>query len=352
MKISPLAQGGTPGQVLGNVEIGKTTTKMERARALARGETPAEASANGDSQSERIKSDIRRLKMRTNFSTNRDEPLPIDNVVAENVQTDKASAAAIEIPATDAVEGAESIIPDTTEQAVIEDTKPLSPQFAALAKQKRALQLERAEFDKLKQQLVDQHQGITSATELVAKLKSNPLSVLQEHGVTYDQLTEAILSGQGTDPEIQALKDKIAALEKGVDTKFQTREEQSEEAALTEMLYEAEALAKEGDAFEMIREGGSPAYDKVLRLIHTTYKKTGRVLDVSEAMGKIELQLLNDAEKFARIKKVQNKIAAPSPQSLQSQKPGMRTLTARDTASPISDKRARALAAFAGTLKR
>jgi hypothetical protein len=331
MKISPIAQSsGQPGESLSSVNTGRTADpiKMERARAIARGEKVAEQS--GDQQADRVQQDVRKLKMRTNFSTDRDAPAL--EAVAPPTET------------------AQSSTEDTSEPGAVEATQPLSPQFAALAKQKRALQVKEREL--LEREKALTANPTTGDAELIARLKSKPLSVLQEHGVTYDQLTEEILNGQGHNPEIQALKEEIAALKKGVDSQFQTREEQQEEAALTEMLYEAEGLAKDGDAFEMIRT--EDAYDEVLRLIHSTYKKTGRVLDVQEAMNTVENRLLARAEKLASINKVRAKIAPPESTQLQpQQKPqGMRTLTARDTATPVMDRRARAIAAAMGTLKR
>lgn len=340
MKISPVAQSsGQPGESLTSTNVGRTADpiKMEKARAIARGEKVPDQPADRDA--DRSRPDVRRLKMRTNFSTNRDEHL---NVPKETTAEKPDKQA--DIPD-------QSSIQDPSEQGVTEVTAPLSPQFAALAKQKRALQLERADIDKQKAELAEL-KGMKPSTDLIAKLKSDPLSVLQEHGVTYDQLTEAILSGQGHNPEIQALKEELAALKKGVDSQFQTREEQQEEAALTEMLFEAEGLAKDGDAFEMIRT--EDAYDEVLRLIHSTYKKTGRVLDVTDAMNTVENRLLAKAEKLASINKVRAKLAPPESPQLQSQQrpQGMRTLTARDTATPTLDRRARAIAAAMGTYKR
>lgn len=340
MKVSPIAQSsGQPGQSLGSVDVGRTADpiKMERARAIARGEKVTEQT--GDPQADRAQRDVRKLKMRTNFSTNRDEPI----VNAEETATQQPDK-----EPDISTQSTQSSTEDASEPGVTEATAPLSPQFAALAKQKRALQLERAQLDKDKAELA-KPQGSGDA-DLVARLKARPLSVLQELGVTYDQLTDEILNGPGHNPEIQALKEEINALKKGVETQFQTREEQQEEAALTEMLYEAEGLAKDGDAFEMIRS--EQAYDEVLRLIHSTYKKTGRVLDVTDAMNQVEDRLLTRAEKLASINKVRAKIAPPEAPPLQPQQRGMRTLTARDTAAPVSDRRARAMAAFSGTLKR
>lgn len=337
MKITPLAPSGagTPGQTLGSVDVGHTASPMrlERARAIARGEKVPEATP---AEVEQPRPNARSLKMRTNFSTNRD--LPVPEVEGSAVAETPAG------PTPEAPASPESSTPDAAEPGAVEATQPLSPQFAALAKQKRALQLERAEFEK-------QKAAGGNSEELIQKLKSNPLGVLQEHGVTYDQLTEAILNDQSQiNPEIEALKKEIKALKEGVDKTFQTNEQRQEEAALTEMLYEAESLAKEGENFEMIRT--EDAYDQVLRLIHSTYKKTGRVLDVSEAMNTVENQLLARAEKLASINKVRNKIVPPSPPPAQPAPRGMRTLTARDSASPALDRRARAIAAMTGTLKR
>lgn len=337
MKVTPIAHSsGQPGQALGSVDVGRTASpmKLERARAVARGEKVPEQAE--DPQANRIQQNVRSIRMRTQRSTNREEPIEEPGEATGAVAGEGAAAV--------------SSIPDNGEQAVVEATQPLSPQFAALAKQKRALQVKEREIQDREKALAAN--APTGDADLVARIKSDPLSVLQEHGVTYDQLTEAILAGgSGMNPDIQALKDEIKALKEGVDKTFITKEEQAEEAALTEMLYEAESLAKDGDAFEMIRERN--AYDRVLRLIHDTYKKTGRVLDVSEAMNKVEGALLDDAEKLARIKKVQSKLAPPATPPLQQQPPRqMRTLTARDSASTSMSARQRAIAAFNGTLRK
>src|ERR1019366_8411005 len=118
MKISsmPAGTGGNPGQTLGSVDVGRSASPMrlERAKAVAAGQTPAEPQEN----IEQPRPNVRSLKMRTNFSTNREE--------APMTEIDT-----IDAPVT------ESSIPETPEQGAVEATQPLSPQFAALAKQKR-----------------------------------------------------------------------------------------------------------------------------------------------------------------------------------------------------------------------
>lgn len=330
MKISPLIQGGgSPGQTLGSVDVGRTATpdKLARAKAIAAGHIVEEEKVENIEQP---RPNVRTIKMNTQRSTDREE-MPIEQVAAPTELTQESSA-------------------PVTNEAVTEETKPLSPQFAALAKQKRALQLERAQFEKDKAAAASvQPQG---QNDLVERLKSQPLSVLQEHGISYDQLTEALLaSNDGSSQKLREFEAKLAALEQGFEQKLSARDAQAEEAALTEMLHEAEALAKDGESYEMVRENN--AYDTVLRRIYDHFKKTGQILGVSEVMDKVESELLDKALKFAKLKKVQGKLVPEAPaQPLQPQQQQMRTLTNRDGATTLMSRRQRAIAAANGTLKR
>jgi len=306
--------------------------KIAAAKAIAAGETPVQPESRQIPSERDDDPQIKRIKMRTLASPLVYEP-PVE-----------------EAPAP------ESTIPDPSSQAsaVTEATKPLSPQFAELAKQRRALQVKERELAEREAKV-----GTTSPNmdEYISKadLATNPLKIF-ESGITYDQLTQALLSEQsGVNPEIQKLRQEIKALKEGVDQTLSSRDTQAEEAALTEMLYEAEALAKEGDAYEMVRE--RKAFDQVLRLIHSTYKKTGRVLGVPEAMSTIENQLLEESLKLASIGKVKSKLWTPPKEAedstpLQPQQKQMKTLTARDGVSAPLNRKTRAMQAFYGTLKR
>ncbi len=240
-------------------------------------------------------------------------------------------------------------ISDTSDptKAAPEATEPLSPQFVALAKQRRALQQERQEFERKKAEAEAapaQGGGIDRA-----RLKSDPLGVLLEEGVTYDQLTEAILANQsGGGAEFAALKAEIKALKEGVDKQLTDRDTQAEQQVLSEMKKEATALAAEGEDFEMVRETGSiPA---VMTMIERTYRETGEVLDVKEAMQCIEDELVTESLKIAGIKKVQGRMQPPAPAQQQQRPQQMRTLTNRDTAVQPMSRKQRALAAFRGEL--
>jgi hypothetical protein len=332
MKISPLASGtGSPGQVSGSVEVGKSASsqKLAAAKAIMTGETPIRVSQSDtptDPQVSRIQE--RRLKMSTNATPGRHE-----------------------VP----IEVEQSAIPDTIveAQATTEDTKPLSPQFAALAKQRRALQQERAQFEKEKASAQPTQDG---SSDLLARIKSEPLSVLREQGVLdddrfYNAMTEHILSNQGISPEIQNLKAEIKALKEGVDKTFIDKEAQQKQAVLSEMRKEAVLLAREGDAYELIRE--TQSIPDVISLIDRTHATSGEVLDVSDAMELVENELLKESLKIANMKKVQSKREpAYATQQQQNQPRQMKTLQNRDASPTTLDRKTRAIMAMNGTLKK
>lgn len=338
MKVTPVAQGtGTPA----GADIGQGRMPADRlaaAKAIAAGQSPmriAESDTPTDPQVERASRALKKIKMRTQVSP--------DRHIAEETPAIDAAA-----PVAETTQSGENATPDVAEPTQApEETKPLSPQFAALARQKRALQVKEREIAEREAKLVPPNMD-----EYVSKadLLANPLKVF-ESGVTYDQLTEAILSGQG-DSKIQALEAKIAALEKGVDTKLSERDNQAEQQVLSEMTREAKLLVAEGEDFALVREKGF--VPKAIKLIHETWKKSGEILDVSEALSLVEEELLKEEIKFASLEKVRSKLTPPQPEQQQPQpkNSGMRTLTNRDGATPSLGRRERAMLAFSNQLRK
>lgn len=239
--------------------------------------------------------------------------------------------------------------PDDTADGDIEATQPLSPQLAALAKQKRALQVKERELAEREKALASG--SATPADHIpLARLKSEPLSVLLENGVTYDQLTEAILADQsGNGTQMRDLQKKVDSLEEGFDKKLSERDQQAEKQVLAEMQREATRLAADGDTYELVRETGSVPH--VMQLIEQTYRTTGEVLDVTEAMQLVEDELIGESLKLAALKKVQGRLQPEATPTLQPQlRP--RTLTNRDSTVQSLSPKQRALLAFRGELKK
>lgn len=232
-------------------------------------------------------------------------------------------------------------------QAATEETKPLSPQLAALAKQRRALEVKERAIAEREKALEGRSPTQADVIDR-ARLKSDPLGSLLEAGVTYAELTEAVLANQNDSP-LRSMEAKLKALEEGFDKRFTDRDAQQEQQALAEMGREAKSLIAQGEEFELVR--ATRSVPTVLELIEKTYRQTGEVMDVKEALTLVEEELFKDISPLASLGKVQSRLAPKPVQPQQQQRP-MRTLTNRDTASVPLSAKARAIAAFNGTLKR
>lgn len=237
---------------------------------------------------------------------------------------------------------------DKDKEAAVEATQPLSPQLALLAKERRALQRRTKELELREKEV--QSKNSAEFIEL-SRLKNEPLRVLLENGVTYDQLTQAIMSGQGGNQETYDLQQKIKSLEANMDQKFTDQTTQQEKHVLLEMERDARSLVNSSDDFELVRINNS--VPKAVKLVERLYKERGELIDITEALKLVEDEHLKDAEKIALSKKLQSRFS-PVAQQMQStqRQTGMRTLTNRDTAAVSMSAKQRAVAAFYGNLKR
>jgi hypothetical protein len=331
MKITPIASGaaGSPSTNIHGAVEGSSASpdRVARAKAIAAGGEATIQVTQSDTPQEK-QPDVRRIVMKTNVSPDRDISLAEVEQMVENTL-----AANSEVP------------------PVIEDTKPLDPQFAALAKQRRALQAKERELTERAKALEAQSTSV-GVEALTARLKSEPLSVLQEYGVTYDQLTQDILATQNN-PEIRKLQAEVKVLREEIPKALADKDAAAEKQVLSEIRREANKMSESED-FEMVR--ATRSQPEVVELIHRIYKETGEILDVSEAMQLVEDDLVNESLKLANTKKVRSRLTPAQANKVQPQLPSqnkqIRTLTNRDTAKPVQSRRDRAIAAALGNLKR
>jgi hypothetical protein len=286
-------------------------------------------SAQADSQVSRVET-LRNMKMNT-----RATPLTASDLPPPGVEPEE------KLSNLDTTEG-ENAKSD-------EVTQPLSPQYAELARKRRALQVKERELAEKEKALMDKGQDGSYVS--MAELKSQPIKVLLENGLTWEQLTDHVVNYQGNS-QAYDFENKFKNLEKTIEEKFSNQEKQAEQQTLALMRKDAESLVAEGDTFELIRE--TKSVPDVMRLIERTYRESGEVLDVSEACQLVEDELFKEAEKLASLKKIQSKFQPPAPESQPQsrQQPIIRTLSNKHTASIPMDKKQRALAAFYGNLKK
>lgn len=249
--------------------------------------------------------------------------------------------------------------------------EPLSSQYAVLARKEKALRAQmqkfqaeqksfREEQERLKAQV--QPQKPNQSEELEARLKADPLGVLNEMGYTWDQLTQQALNQPSPDiieakRTMQALQAEIKALKDAQENARKSQEEQQTTAykqAVQQLKVETKYLVQNDPSFETIKETGS--YDDVVDLIERTFKEDGRLMSVEEAAQAVEDYLVEEALKLAKLKKIQERIKPVAPaetksQPVPAQQQPMKTLTNDVSAARKLSARERAVLAFEGKLK-
>ena len=256
-----------------------------------------------------------------------------------------------------------------------EDTAS-SRQFAQLARQEKALrakaQQQEQAFKAREAQLAVREAEIAAKdtqykTSYIPKdiLKQDPLSVLAEAGVSYDELTQQILNQQPTNPRTEAamsrLEAKIRQLEEQAEQGRKSAAEQQTQAyqaAVKQIRTDVDALIKSDPAFETIKATRSSK--DVVDLIEQVYQKDGVLLTVEEAATQVEDYLMEEAMKITRIDKIKKKLglaAQPKPVTSNTQppsepqKPQMKTLTNSTASTRKLNAKERAILAFKGELK-
>lgn len=346
MKISPIPTSGAGSTAIAEEGHSAGADRVARAKAVLAGQNPDAPPPRQDAQDRHlaaVQASIKRIKMRVNH-TPTEPQTPVETVAPE--------ATGSAIPDGSATTAAPEAAAPATEA-----TKPISPQFAALMKQQRALQVRERQIADRERAITEKETGTTPAPDLLARLKTDPLSVLDEQGVTYDQLTEAILArSQEQGPGYQRIQAELRALKEGLENQTKAvsdRDLAARAQVLSQMRKDADALVTtSGDTFELVKEAGLS--HKAVELVERTFDKTGEILDVEEALGMIEAQLLEDHLKFSKAKKLQQTQAPaqqPAGAKAPQQTPPIRTLTNRDGSRVPMSRRDRALLAFRGELK-
>ena len=248
----------------------------------------------------------------------------------------------------------------------------LSPRYAQLARQEKAiraraqaLKAEQAAVDKAKADLAAREAELTTKYVPKERLSRETLAVLAELGVDYNTLTSQAL-GEPQDPRdaaIAELKAELAEVKGKMEQtqkSFQDDKTQSYEQAKAQIKYNVAQLVSKDPNFETIK--ATDSISDVVDLIEQTFQEgldedhpKGTLLTVEEASQIVEDYLVVEAEKLARLSKIQKRLAPKEPtppapstkqdSSQQSQRPP--SLTNTMTGAPRKEYTARQRAMFA-----
>jgi hypothetical protein len=287
-----------------------------------------------------------------------DAPQPVAPVATDAVPPAPDAAA----PVAPTVEAAPQ--QSAKEKADAERWAALTKRETALQKQREALKTQEGEVAALRKQ-VEEHKAA------LARAKSDPLGTLKSLGLSYEDLTAAVLNDGKPAPslEIASVREEIAAMKREREEAQRAAAEaekallQQEQAAVLDS-FKAETrsfIDAHGDDYELIRLHG--AHEAVVDFIAKQFAQSvkdgqPRILSQKEAADAIEARLVEQAEKIAATKKLQQRLAAQKqPSDKQSGSPAQRRSVSNDlsaSTAPVSpalteaERIKRALAALDG----
>lgn len=270
---------------------------------------------------------------------------------------------------------------DTYNSAEVADTSPktsdkdpeLERQFRELSRRERqmrarqqqqeqTLKAREAELAAKEAAIKSKEQEYTQGYISKDQLKADTLRILSDAGVSYDDLTQQILSQGSVDPAtqtlIQRLEKKIQQLEEKASTSDRLVEEsqkQQYQAALRQIEMDVKSTVQNDPNFETIR--ATKSIPDVVQLIEEVYNKDGRLMTVEEACSEVEKYLVDEALKLTRIGKIKRQLSQTGQSDRVSQTAKvqqtqqMKTLTNAVSSTRKLSAKERAILAFKGELK-
>lgn len=318
--VEPRSRSGQPTQqpAKPEVTVGRnlpTTARAEALKAKLMGQAPTNAAPP------RVATTTARQEQYANLKSYAPQSLTTTTTTAHNQPLANVppppSGANPDAPAVEAVQQ-EPVLSQIDKSVEVKEepteaaSQPLSPQFVALAKKEQAIRKARQEL-KAQQEAFERERANYVAKE---SLKTDPLSALNELGLTYDKLTELQLSQQNPDPnqqtleQLEKLKAQLEERLSSFDQKLADRDKQAYDAAVNQIRRDVELLVDSDPSFETIKASGE--IGAVVELIEKVFHKEGQILTVEEAAKLVEEALVeresDRLQKLLALSKIKSRV--------------------------------------------
>lgn len=196
-------------------------------------------------------------------------------------------------------------------------TTPQAPnetKLAFLARQEKALQKARDAIKAEREQVQKERESITGSVISKADLDIDLFGTLAKAGISMDKLQEKLLNAPQETESVRALRAEVAAMKAEKAAELAKNSEQTKhkyEQHMGQFRDGAKKLAQESpDEYEFISTFGREG--AVAERIEQHFEETGILLDIPEAAKMVEDELLEDALRMVKLKKVQAKLT-PAP---------------------------------------
>ena len=248
-----------------------------------------------------------------------------------------------------AVEGQPEAEVPKAEVASAQEEK-FAAKFAALSRKEKAirqrevqLNQQMQELQQRLQQIEEQNKQVESYKQIPDRLKKEPLKVLNESGLTFEQLAEMVMNdGKPTQDMVlneyeKKFMSKVQELEKKLADKEAKEQEDKYNQAIAQFQGQLTDFVAKTEDYELIRANDS--VDLVYQVIEEHFNETGEILSNKEACDAVEEYLLEEAKKLVDREKVK-KLLQPQTPSKSAAIPGKSSPTLSNAAAAQATKSA------------
>lgn len=215
------------------------------------------------------------------------------------------------------------------EQSKAEETpaqeEKFAAKFAALSRKEKALRQRETQLNQQMQQIEqrlkqmeEQSKQVESYKQIPDRLRKEPLKVLEESGLKFEQLAEMVLNdGKPTqDMVLNEYEKKVMSRMEELEKKLAEKEAKEEQAkydqAISQFQGQLSDFITQTADYELIRANDSA--DLVFNVIEEHFNETGEILSNKEACDAVEEYLLEEAKKLVDREKVKKLLQPQTPQ--------------------------------------
>ena len=182
--------------------------------------------------------------------------------------------------------------------------------FAELARRERALQQQQQEYKSLKARLEEM--------DALEKLRDeDPLSYLDKKGLSYEKLTQRVLSGgkKSVEEQVEELQQSLKARDEAAAKAAKDAEQKAFDDRQAAYMAELDTFVK-GNDYELIQQYGQTqmVYDVILdHYLQTQQQGEAKLLSFKEASDLVEEHLEGEVAKALSTKRIKARIGITEP---------------------------------------
>lgn len=252
----------------------------------------------------------------TNVAGANSEEIRAEAGTSSGEQLQEAAGTAGEAEISQDEQGKVEAAPQKTEEEVKfeEDKKQWDSRFANLSRKEKAI-LQR------EQSIKDMSAKIEAYEKAQAGIKENPMAVLEQMGMSFDELVNHQLN-IGQEPKELSADDKYRSLEEKIQKMDEDRI--SREKNVEKENADRQVSSFKADIVDFIEEKGEELstihtlgeHDLVFNVIEEHYNNTGEIMEVEEAAKGVEAKLQEMVLDVAKLPKYKKLLGLGSPQEV------------------------------------